>query len=75
MLHKGTNCWTASSLRNGRVTSAVRADLIAGIRGDKDLSRVFGNVEVIVGEQLRDVGAATKYEEKATGEPTEPTAA
>ena len=40
------------------------ADLIAGIRGDKDLSRVFGNVEVIVGEQLRDVGAATKYEEK-----------
>ena len=40
------------------------ADLVAGIRGDADLCRVFSNVEVIVGEELKGVNAAVKYTKK-----------
>ena len=40
------------------------ADLVQGIRSDVDLARVFANVEVVVGEQLKGVGAATKYTKK-----------
>ena len=39
------------------------ADLVAGIRSDVDLARVFADVEVVVGEQLRGVHAATTFKE------------
>ena len=54
----------------GKITEADKrkritpADLVQGIRSDDDLARVFANVEVVVGEQLKGVGAATKYTKK-----------
>ena len=39
------------------------ADLVDGIRSDVDLARVFADVEVVVGEQLRGVHAATTFKE------------
>lgn len=44
-------------------TRITPADLVAGIRSDVDLARVFGDVEVVVGEQLRGVHAATTFKE------------
>tara|TARA_B100002051_G_scaffold225359_1_gene220697 strand:- start:96 stop:524 length:429 start_codon:yes stop_codon:yes gene_type:complete len=58
----------------GKITEAAKrkritpADLVAGIRGDPDLARVFANVEVVVGSTLTGVTEACKYtHEEAEG--------
>lgn len=49
----------AKKAKRKRITPA---DIVAGIRNDVDLSRAFADVEIVVGEELKDVLAAMKYE-------------